>query len=230
MTMFAQESGMKNRVREIIQVAALILFLALLANALWLAEILRNSGWDGMSWLWSPQFSAYLAAALAVLAYLLPFITVAGVRGPRLWISGIELFFSTVVAFLIAKNILYGLFSRLPVVNMSPMVLYLMLGALLALIAGSFYLTTQRRLHKPKLSYYFWLLTALAMPVPLSLLTIKLFPGLGEGRDLFDAVKMGYPLFWAVLSTGAAGILGAVNQPKPPEPEYHENILDDVEF
>ena len=66
--MFAQESGMKNRVREIIQVAALILFLALLANALWLAEILRNSGWDGMSWLWSPQFSAYLAAALAVLA------------------------------------------------------------------------------------------------------------------------------------------------------------------
>ncbi len=219
---------MKNTAREVLQTVVLILFLAGTANTLWLAEVIWMTGWEGLSWLWQPQYSAYTGVALAVSAYLLPFILIGKVTGPRLWISAVELFFSGVVAFLIARNILYGLYGGMAVLTISPNLLYLMLAALLALAAGSFYLTTQRRLARTGISYYFWLFAALGAPVALSLLTVQVFPGLGSGATLADAVKMGYPLFWIVLCLGAVSLLGVSRPPQPHE--YNEKILDDVEF
>lgn len=219
---------MKNNGREVLQAVVLILGLAFLANGLWLAEVIWMTGWEGLGWLWQAQYSAYAGVGLAILAYLLPFILIGKARGPRLWISAIELFFSSVVAFLIARNILYGLYGGMAVLTISPHLLYLMLAALLALVAGSFYLTTQRRLARPGISYYFWLFAALGAPGALSLFTVKIFPGFGSSSTFADAVKMGYPLFWTVLCLGAVSLLGVSRVPKPPE--YDEKILDDVEF
>ncbi len=50
----------------------IIIIAAVLANVLWLVEILNVSGWNGTSWINVQQKSIIAICALAALAYIFP--------------------------------------------------------------------------------------------------------------------------------------------------------------
>jgi hypothetical protein len=147
----------------------------------------------------------------------------------RLLAAGTELYFVILAAFLLEKAILlmqytqfYGFFNED----------WLLLIQVLVLVmtSFSFYFITQRWLQSLSLQQVWTIVLGLLLPVPLSIITIHIIPGFGNGRWLADALKMGYPFFWTVLLMGIAGMMSTRfiknAEPKPTQ----DDILDDQDF
>lgn len=203
--------------------------LAGLALALWLGEITLRLRWEGLQWLSAFHYSIFLIAAFVIITYLLPFYFLMRFPIQRLLAAGTELYFVILAAFLLEKAILlmqytqfYGFFNED----------WLLLIQVLVLVmtSFSFYFITQRWLQSLSLQQVWTIVLGLLLPVPLSIITIHIIPGFGNGRWLADALKMGYPFFWTVLLMGIAGMMSTRfiknAEPKPTQ----DDILDDQDF
>lgn len=212
-------------IRKCIPVLLFILVLAPIGNALWLAELFWRIGWEGMDWLNMHHFSVYGIVTLLVIAYLAPIWCRYRPKWRLMLSAALELYATSVVVFLIAKAVLYALYSRVTGV-MTSQVLLLMLILLIVLTALSFFYTTRRWLY-----YSSWKLVgllSLAMfiaPLMASEL-IKIAPGFSTTMGFVGTVKMGYPFGTIILNMGLASWIGVFLRMENNRPSNDE-ILDD---
>ncbi len=205
----------------------LIMLLAVLSNALWLLEVLFVSGWEGIAWLSLRLHYGALAAALcAVFAYLLPFRTLRNAAWANLGIAALEIYPAALIAFFLAKTLLFSLYTRF-YGYLNSNLLLLLLGLVVLLISFSIHFVTKGQLHRVRWGHGFFVAAGIVTVVPLSMLSVQMLPGFGTGITFVDAVKMGYPFFWIVVMMGLLGIRTASWQPESEVEIVENDILDD---
>ncbi len=203
----------------------LTLGLAFFANALWLIEITRFIGWEGMEWVSSLHYSVFVIALLAVVAYVLPFRFVRQVSWAQAGQATLEMYPATLVAFFLAKTLLFSLYMQLyGYLNRNLMLL--VLGLVVVLISFSIHFVTQKSLHRVHWVHGLFVAAGIMMVVPLSTMTVRFLPS--NGVTFIDAVKMGFSYFWIVLMMGVLGIRTASWKPKSDVNPAQDNILDDL--
>ena len=185
----------------------IILLFAIMANVIWLVEIVQGIGWAGTSWIRHEHWSIFIINLLTVLSYELPFFIKGSPRRP--WTALLLLYFSSLIFFYISKGILVSLaglsFFFLP--RQTFLIFVLLLFAIPITAAFSIHRLSNQLLIPTQRKAIFVLLIAMIAPIFLGMLTVNIFPGYGYQKGLADAVKMGYPFFWVIVSMGIAGML-----------------------
>jgi hypothetical protein len=183
---------------------------AFIAWGLWLGEICWIKGWAGLAWLSGFNWSAVPICLLivAVASYV-----VAERVASRRRLAFIAVgFLLTMAAFVAARAAAFDLFSfrffDRQSVNWWAIedLLFIALAGMAVcvglVVAANRFLAPVRR----------WtvllLAVALLLAVPLSLVTIAIFPALNGSDDAIHAVKMRYPVFWTALLVPLALRLG----------------------
>jgi hypothetical protein len=186
-----------------------ILLLAMLAEALWLHEIVVRIGWASLLWLKEDLFSPIGICFCAGTAYILPFIIKYKQLDSKVILTWMSFVFLNITLYYFGEAVLKNLFS--------PVIAYLSLGAnikmrLFGLFAvclfafGYHLITTHLIMRVSKQQTALFLLSVFLM-FGLGILTAIFIPGFGQGAMLSDAVKMGYPQFWICMLLGVSGIL-----------------------
>lgn len=186
----------------------LVLCCGALSMGIWDLEFSAQALQGQLEWLGMVQYSVFLIAALAVVAYLHPFFRWGDIPAKSIWWAGVELYATLVTAILVSRLILFSLFTHFyGLLNA-----YSLMGLLLfltGLTAYSFYSITYRRLSQPRPIFIILLSAGLVIALPLSWLSLKLlaWPA-GKGPiDLWSAFSVGYPFFWLCAVFGALGWL-----------------------
>lgn len=203
------------------------LLLALVANALWLAELLQVVGWEGMGWVSYLHYSVFVIALFAVAAYVLPFRWIRQVSWMQVGQAALETYPATVVAFFLAKTILFSIYTRL-YGYLNGNMLLLLLVVVVLLISFSIHFVTKKSLHRVRWGHGFFVAAGIVTVVPLSIMTVRFIPGFSHDASFVSAVKMGYPFFWIVIMMGILGLRTAMWRPEPDVPATQEDILDDL--
>jgi hypothetical protein len=212
---------------------AAIIILAAFAHSAWLGEIVYRLGWGGLEWLSRSHFSIFFIILFVVAAYLLPLRNESGKKRAELLLPGIFLYTISLIAFHLAKILLFTIYSRMFPVYGYKLVVALLLIAPTA--AAGFHYVTDRYIMPVRNIQFFLLILAMLAAVPLSRWSVQAFAGLNlsDGKSFVDAVKMGYPFFWIVFTMGLASILTGRfyrREVQPPEPPSRDDILDDRIF
>jgi len=178
---------------------------AFAAWGLWLAEVLLIKGWGGLAWLSGFNWSALPICVLIVV------VTGHIVNAHARWAEKMKFigagFVVTLVAFAITRWTCFQLFwGGLPdTTDRRPFVIliatWLGMSVALSLLASRWLAPLHR---------WTGILVALglALAMPLSFLTIKVFPAVNGSTDQIHAIKMGYPVFWIALLLPLAMRLG----------------------
>ena len=208
----------------------LILSLGLCAIALWLWELYSHSGWPGLQWVRESYWSVYFILFFTVFAYLFPFRHLKERSPWDLLLPGLVLYTVSLVAFHLAKAILFTLFSPFGATMGFRLLIFLIL--VIFFTSYGFYLVTQQQIMKVRGRQIMLFMIIITSTVPLSLLTVKLYngPAAGSYTSFIDAVKVGYPFFWIVIGMGLASIYSQLYLGRVPEKEtsnYRPDILDD---
>ncbi len=186
-----------------------ILLLAMLAEALWLHEIVVRIGWASLLWLKEDLISPIAICFCAGTAYILPFIIKYKQLDGKVILTWLSFVFLNIAVYYFGEAVLKNLFSRV--------IVYLSLGAnikmrffglfAVGLFAFGYHLITRHLIMQvSKQQTVLFLISAFLMFV-LGILTAVFIPGFGQSAMLADAVKMGYPQFWICMLLGASGIL-----------------------
>lgn len=203
------------------------LVLALIANALWLVELLQVIGWEGMDWVSYLHYSVFIIALFAVAAYVLPFRWIHHISWMQIGQAALETYPATVVAFFLAKTILFSIYTRL-YGYLNGNMLLLLLVVVVLLISFSIHFVTKKSLRRVRWGHGFFVAAGIVTVVPLSIMTVRFFPGFSEEASFVSAVKMGYPFFWIVVMMGVLGLRTAMWKPEIDVPVTQEDILDDL--
>lgn len=204
--------------------------LALASIGLWRMEIATQVGWQGSAWLEYQHLSPFFIALFTTVAYIIPFKLWVKKPPEKGWLwPVIELYFASVVAYLIAKIVLLSLYGGLFGFISFYGLLALLLGVAL-LTAGSFHLTTRKRLLRVKNIQLLFLVLAIAIAALLSWLSGRIFStGLGT-LGLVGVVKTGFPFFWITIAMAATGRLTVRYFTQRAIPDTDPQILDDDSF
>jgi len=203
------------------------LTLAILSNALWLGELTQIVGWESMAWLAHLHYSVFIIALLAVVAYVMPFRLIHRTPWLQIGQAVLEIYPATLIAFFLAKTILFSIHTRL----YGYFNFYIFVGLLILvvlLISFSIHLVTLKLMRRVRFTHGFYIAIGIVMTVPLSLATVRLIPGLNGDTSFVSAVKMGYPFFWIVILMGFLGSRSAVWREKSALETTKDDILDDL--
>jgi hypothetical protein len=207
---------MTGRARALVR-AAVVVALGLVAFGLWLWEVLKVKGWPGLAWLNGYPYAAIGVVALVAVAIL---VVVGDRRTPARRFAAFLACATSIGlgCFELARESIFALYSRdhLAILNAGSLasrigtvaaIAALPVAAVLAAVgiwaAVRFFL---RRLTAWTILF---LVVALGLVVPASMLTVRVFPALYGYTDHVHAVKMGYPVFWVVVLVAAAVALGS---------------------
>lgn len=204
-----------------------ILVLALLAYALWFAEIHYFIGWEGTEWLSYTHYSIFGIAAMVVISYLLPLRLLSNKPWSLLAKAGTELYFVVLAAYFLEKLVLLTLYTQFYGFLNRDWLLVLQV-LVIAMTVLSFYFITQRWLQALRWQQTLIFGAAMLLSYPLSLLSVRYLFNFSKDRIFLDAIKMGYPFFWITLLMGIAGLIATKNFNKSPAPPTQEDILDDI--
>jgi hypothetical protein len=190
-----------------VKVIRISLFLggALVAWGFWLVELRWVKGWAGLAWL--SGFNWSVLPACAVIVLMASYCVTADARWPRrVMFLGVG-WAIAVSAFAMARWAAFELFSGGFPGRAVPGPGFVLLIAWLMVPVG-FTIAGKRWLGP----LHYWTGTLMAadllMVLPLSFLTIKVFPALNGSTDQIHAIKMGYPVFWTAMLIPAAMGLG----------------------
>jgi hypothetical protein len=191
----------------------LVILIAVLANVLWLGEIVWIKGWAGTRWLSGQMWASVWVCLLVPTATLL---TVRRDRGCRpIKMTGFVLITGAVllICYEIVRDSLYSLHSV-------GFLALLMQGDLLqklkdfAVLAGipfavilasiTLHATLHLLIQPMKRTALFYFAGAFLLVGPASLASVLILPALNGSTDYIHAVKMGYPAFWSVICTAFA--------------------------
>ncbi|GJM36206.1 MAG: hypothetical protein DHS20C18_52070 [Saprospiraceae bacterium] len=217
--------------KSILRPLILIIVLAVLANILWFYEIVERIGWPGLDWLSERHYSIYVINLLVIIAYLSPVYFAKKPAWEKLILTCIELYALGMVAYLIAKAVLYTIFgSMFTFLNLYSTLAILVLIPFLT--AMSFYLVTQRQLYSVSRWVVVPLFLSMSLPIFLAGGTLQMFRGFDQGIIQYapEAVKIGYPFFWITLLMGICSLLSLSFYQKATVKPSQPDILDDLPF
>lgn len=181
-----------------------------LGMGLWLYEIVEIKKWAGLNWLSDQLYSPFIAALLAVFAFMTPFLVNKQLTLKNAIVS-INIFYTVnIICFQIGKQLCYELYSRFWLLSgtSSDILLIPLIGLALFIFLGlSYWFVTNKFVKKNKKLNSFFITILLLLSIPLSLLTIQINSGFGSGTDWVDTVKMGYPIFWITMLLGFSGLI-----------------------
>lgn len=189
---------------------SLLVACAVATWCLWLAEVCWVKGWAGLAWLSGFNWSSLPICALIVTvsSYLL---SARAGRPERLRFVAFGSVL-TVVAFTAARWEAFELFSAwMPGRRGLLAGIVLVIGGLIV-SAG---LAVSANMWLVPLHRWTGILVgiALALVLPLSFATIKVFPAFNGSTDQIHSIKMGYPVFWTTLLVPIALRLGRKRSP-----------------
>jgi hypothetical protein len=190
---------------------SLVIVAAVVALGLWLAEVYWVKGWAGLAWLDGFNWSSLPICAVIV-------TTCSDFVAPdAAWRDRIKfVFFAlllTIAAFvsgrwaMIEIDSIWGWYGQPPLVVLYPQP-FVVLGAAGLTVSGGLTVAANRWLTP----LYSWtvlaVIVSLALVLPLSFVTVAVFPALNGDTDWIHAIKMGYPVLWTALLVPPALRLG----------------------
>ncbi len=194
---------------EIKQALIGILILAILAEALWLYEIVVKIGWTGLNWLKLDLYSPWGICTCAATAYTLPFIVKYKLIDSKVILTWLSFICLNIAVFYFGETVLKKLFSPLIALLSFGESLKIRLFGLFAvsIFAFGYYQMTNQLILKIRKQQVVLFILAVALMFILGNMTVFVLRGFGQGSSLVDAVKMGYPQFWVCILLGLSGIL-----------------------
>lgn len=200
------------------------LLLAVLANGLWLYEIVSVIGWEGLKWLNYEHKSIFVINALVILAYCFPLWRNQEVQAKQehKLVTFLLLYVLTLIAFYIIKSLFCG-----PLFDLD--ILYLPSICLILLVPFLIYWISHKRIHPLKKWQIGPVFLSVLLSILLSNITIEYFPGFGNSSSFIAGTKMGYPYFWITIIMNIIGIWTVEKlllDPKLEKKLLHEDILD----
>lgn len=205
------------------------LLLAVLAGGIWVYEIFIEIGAEDYGWLNVTHWTPYVVVGLSVIAYLIPLSR----QQPRFdagafFLAGIELYLIALIAYHIARIVLFSLYMGFYGYLSEPMLWGVLLLVSL-MTAVSFANISRRRLRVDVPHQWGWVMAAIVLSLPLAWLSTWLWPGAEQDHSLLTTVKMGLPHGWLTFLLGMAA---TCSPRKAPEGFYlgEEDVLDDISF
>lgn len=186
-----------------------ILLLAVLAEVMWLYEIVVQIGWASLTWLkkdlWSPIGVCFCAAT----AYILPFWVKYKQVDGKVLLTWLSFIFLNIAVFYFGEAVLKNLFSPIIAFLSLAVNIKMRFFGLLAvgLFAFGYHLITVHLIMKVRKQQAALFLVSVFLMFVLGTGTALFLPGFGHDYSLTDAVKMGYPQFWICILLGVSGIL-----------------------
>ena len=187
-----------NNNRELL----LVFLLATLSLGLWLGEVVFLKQWASLHWIRKEMYSVYPICLIVVFSTLLPIIVRYGIDIKRLLIAISLMFVISIYSFTLARGGIFTLHGKLAFLDFDPNFYYMMrklISAFLLTIFGFHFVINTFLI---RMSYWNILFNAvsLILLIPTSLVTILVLPSINGHQDYIHAVKMGYPMFWLVIS------------------------------
>jgi hypothetical protein len=208
-------SSTPNRLEVVVRrarfaIGLAVLALATLSWAAWLAEMVFVKGWGGLRWLDGFPASAYLGVACVTVSVALPM--------RRGWpgIRRIAVFFAisypiALLSFEAARVAIYALHPRGPALarGPAPAAELANLIATAAVTAVGFTWAARVALAPVRWRTAGWFVLAVALVMPMGMLTIEVVRGPEGHTDYFQVVKLGYPVFWTNVLMALASAAAA---------------------
>ena len=193
---------------EIKQALIGILLLAVLAEAIWLYEIVVKISWTGLTWLKRDLFSPYVICACAATAYIVPFIVKYRLVDGKVVLTWLSFICLNIAMFYFGETVLKKIFSPLIAFLSLRENIKIRLFGLFAVAAFAFgyYQITDKLILKVRKQQVVLFILSVVLMFVLGNITVFLLRGFGHGDSLVDAVKMGYPQFWICILLGLSGI------------------------
>ena len=195
--------------KEIIQSSIGILLLAMLAETIWLYEIVVRIGWTSLGWLEKDLFSPFAVCFCAATAYILPFLIKYKHIDGKVILTWLSFIFINITVFYMGDAVLKSLFSRFSMALSIADNLKMRLLGLLAVgifSFGYYFVTNELIIKVCKQQVALFILIVFFMFV-LCVVTVSVFDGFGHATGFTEAIKMGYPQFWVCVLLGVSGIL-----------------------
>lgn len=198
--------------QEIRQALTGILLLAILAQALWLYEIVVRIGWANLAWLRKDLISPLGVCFCAATAYLLPFVVKYKQIDGKVILTWLSFICVNIAVFYIGEAVLKNLFSPLIALLSFGKSLKMRFFGLLAvsIFAFGYYIITHKLIFNVRKQQLALFPLSVFLMFVLGSISVFLIPGFGNGESIVDAVKMGYPQFWICLLLGVTGILTVI--------------------
>ncbi len=195
---------MKQNIMKNIAVTASF---AVFAWVLWIGEILYFTGWNSLDWLKKSLFSPYLIIILLTFSFLNPLLQIRKAEEKLNPLFPALIYTAALICFFSSEVLMRLSYCRSCFISETQN--WLIISGLVSdcFIFG-FLLQWIAEKYSGKMPRGFGAVLSLGTVFAgiLSFITIKLFPGYGNGTDWVDAVKMGYPVFYSILFIGLTAI------------------------
>jgi hypothetical protein len=177
------------------------MLIAIVSNALWLGEVCLVKGWAGLRWLDGFNWSAIPISVLVAVACVIGLPKLQRNARPSLFVVLMSAL--TLAAFALSRYSLMSLMGRTYFITggMSSHAAAEILLLILCGLALSFGIVLLTVRFLAPLAAWTVICVALAvlLALPLAVGSIAIVPAINGATDAIHAVKMGYPVFWAVL-------------------------------
>ncbi|HMV78661.1 MAG TPA: hypothetical protein PL048_06935 [Leptospiraceae bacterium] len=193
--------------QNIMKNIALTAVFAFFAWGLWLGEILYFTGWKSLDWLRKSLFSPYIILILLTFSFMNPLLQTKKAEEKLNPVFPALVFAAALLCFFSSEVLMRLSYCRSCFLSETQNWL-LHTGLVSDCFIFGFLLQWIAEKYSGRMPRGFGIVLALGavFAALLSLITVKLFPGYGNGADWVDAVKMGYPVFYSVLLTGLSSL------------------------
>lgn len=191
---------------ELKQSLLIIVPLAIASLIIWLYEITKIIGWKSLNWLQADLFSPYIICCLAALCFMTPIALKYQKVDGKIILTFLTLALVNLIAFFLAEAFFKAVYSRNPLIFNDLNPIY-GLGALTFIgFAVSYYCITHYLIVNMPSLFTVVFAASEVLIFLLAIITVYFIRGFGNYYDLVDAVKMGYPQFWACILLGLSGV------------------------
>ena len=180
----------------------IILPLAAASLSIWLYEITKIIGWKSGDWLYVDLFSPYIICCLAAMCFMTPIALKYQKIDGKILLTFLTLSLINIIAFFLAEAFFRGIYSQLGEKS-----LFYGIGsiAFFGFAVGYYCVTHYLIINMPSLFTIVFAASEILIFI-LAMITVYFIRGFGNYSNLIDAVKMGYPQFWACILLGLSGV------------------------
>jgi hypothetical protein len=168
-------------------------------------EITKIVGWKSLQWLETELFSPYIICCLAAACFMTPMLLKYRKIDGKIILTFLTFSLINVIAFFLAEVFFKGIYSRADFVGNKYAFYFLGVMTFLGFSIGYYLVTHYLIVNMPKLFAVVFATSEILMFL-LAIITVYFIRGFGPYYDLVDAVKMGYPQFWACILLGLSGV------------------------
>ena len=190
---------------ELRQSLFIIFPLAAASLAIWLFEITKIVGWKSLQWLETELFSPYIICCLAAACFMTPMLLKYRKIDGKIILTFLTFSLINVIAFFLAEVFFKGIYSHADLVGNKYAFYFLGVMTFIGFSIGYYVVTHYLIVNMPKLFAVVFATSEILMFL-LAIITVYFIRGFGPHYDFVDAVKMGYPQFWACILLGLSGV------------------------